>query len=102
MNESFNAEAVSRALKNAAAGIDEACTAFNAERERVTNQLNQSGVALGGNLGRVALQTFEAENEAAFENLKRNMNSFMSRSEQIAKNSTSTEDATQGIYAERI
>ncbi len=101
MNETFNAEEATKALKSAAEQIEASCAAFNAERERVTGQLSQSGTAMGGNLGKVALQTFESENEASFNNLKNKINTFMNRAETIAKRSTSAEQTTTGIYSER-
>ena len=102
MNENYNAEAATAALKEAAQQIEASCAAFNKERERVAGQLSQSGTAMGGNLGKVALQTFEAENETSFNNLKQNMNSFMTRAETISKRSTSAEQTTQGIYSQRV
>lgn len=102
MKENFNAEAATAALKKAAQAIEASCTAFNSERERVTGQLNQAGSAMGGNLGKVALQTFEAENEASYQNLKTNVNSFMNRAETISKRSSSAEQTTQGIYSQRV
>lgn len=102
MNESYNAEAVTQALKEATQQIESSCDAFNKERERVTGQLSQTGTALGGQLGKVALSTFEAENEAAFNSLKANLNSFMNRAETIAKRSSSAEQTTQGIYSQNI
>lgn len=102
MNENYNAEAATAALKKAAQAIEASCAAFNSERERVTGQLSQSGTAMGGNLGKVALQTFEAENEASYQNLKTNVNSFMNRAETISKRSTSAEQTTQGIYSQRV
>lgn len=102
MNESYNAEAATQALKEAAQQIEASCDAFNKERERVTGQLSQSGTALGGELGRVALSTFEAENETSFTTLKTNLNSFMNRAETIAKRSSSAEQTTQGIYSQKI
>ncbi len=100
MNESYNAEAATQALKEAAQQIEAACDAFNKEKERVTTQLSQSGSALGGQLGRTALNTFEMENEAAFTTLKTNLNSFMNRAETIAKRSSAAEQTTQGIYSQ--
>ena len=102
MNETYNAEAATAALKEAASQIEASCAAFNRERERVTGQLSQSGSAMAGQLGKVALQTFEQENEASFNNLKKNMDSFMNRAETISKRSTSAEQTTQGIYSQRV
>lgn len=102
MKESYNAEAVTAALKNAAAKIDATCTEFNNQRERVSAQLNSSGSAMGGALGQAANAAFESENVAAFDNLKKNINSFMSRCEQIAKNTASTEDATAATYSQQV
>lgn len=102
MNETYNAEAATQALIKATQQIEAACTAFNSEKERVTGQLSQSGTAMGGELGKTALMTFEAENEAAFNSLKQNMNNFMQRAETIAKRSSSAEQTTQGIYSQRI
>lgn len=102
MNENFNAEAATAALKAAAAQIEASCAAFNAERERVAGQLSQSGTAMGGELGKVALRTFEAENETSFANLKQKMNSFMTRAETITKRSNTAEQTTTGIYSQRV
>lgn len=102
MKENFNAEAATAALKKAAQAIEASCAAFNSERERVTNQLGNTGIAMGGGLGAKALQTFEAENEASYQNLKNNVNSFMNRAETIAKRSSSAEQTTQGIYSQRV
>jgi hypothetical protein len=102
MNEIFNAEEATKALKEAATQIEASCAAFNKERERVTGQLSQTGTAMGGNLGKVALQTFEAENETSFANLKQKMNTFMTRAETITKRSTSAEQTTTGIYSQRV
>ena len=99
--ENFNAEAATAALKKAAQSIEESCSAFNSERERVTGQLSGAGSAMAGSLGALALQTFEAENETAYQNLKTNVNSFMNRAETIAKRSTAAESTTQGIYSQR-
>lgn len=101
MNENYNAEAATAALKKAAQSIEASCSAFNTERERVSGQLDGAGTAMGGQLGKVAMQTFEAENEAAYQTLKTNVNSFMNRAETISKRSTTAEQTTQGIYSQR-
>lgn len=102
MNEKYNAEAVAAALKAATQKIEAVCSEFNAERERVAGQLNQKGNAMGGSLGRTANAAFEAENVAAFDNLKKNITSFMGRSEQIARNSSAAEDSTTSLYSQRV
>ena len=100
-NESYNAELVAAALKKATEGIDQTVTDFKTEKDRVTGQFTQSGTALGGHLGNVAMKTFEAENETAFNNLKTNATSFMQRAETISKRSNSAEQTTQSYYSER-
>ena len=102
MNEKYNAEAVAQALKDATSKIEEVCTNFNNERQNVSEKLGASGSAVGGTLGQVANAAFEAENVDAFENLKKNMNSFMNRTEQIAKNTASAEDSTTSLYSQRV
>jgi len=98
MVEKFNAEAARNAVVAATNEIETAVTNFKRTSEEVYAQLSSTGSAMGGNVGAAALASFENESKVAFDNLKANLNSFMSRVDTIVKNDEAVTSETEGIY----
>ncbi len=102
INEGFNVEAAKTAFSNAQKEIEELLNKFQQTHQNVqTNFDGQGGkdIALGGNLGTVARNSFEEESGKAFDLLRANMDNFMTnRIDPIMRNSMTFEDEARSTY----
>lgn len=97
-NETFNLEASTSAIKAAISEIENACANFSSNAEKTAMALSGEGNAIGGRAGQVAAKAFCDGNETQFNNLKKCLDSFSNRVDDIIKANANTQTTVNSTY----
>ena len=100
--EGYNAEAAQRAFEKLYNHLDDYAKKFEEIQNLSAENFDANGakdMALGGNLGTVAMNSFEEMNTNPFNKLKANMEDFMQNQISVVmKNNANMEDAARNTY----
>lgn len=99
MTEQFNEEAAKNAVSTAVTSIDALCQDFRGQADEIAEAFARSGGSIGGLTGEAAANSFSVNNETKFSELKTELDSFMTRIDEIIKVNVSTTEAVNSIYS---
>ncbi len=103
IQDGFNLAVARRAFEAARVEIEEYISKFEKAHQFAQEQFDTKGgkdIALGGNLGTVALNAFEEMNTNPFNELRARLDDFINNKLQtVMQNNMAAEDATRNAYS---